>query len=146
MLMDRIPIAVIMQRRTVNHRWADTAWSAVAVVADPGGLAPLQPLSRTADEELYLVSGLQLELHRDENDGYYENWAAPEPKIFIMWRMIDERAIPSVASASYAEGTRMLDSGDATDGIPMPSDIHAWLGEYLRTNYQPRPHRGRQHG
>lgn len=146
MLMDRIPIAVIMQRQTIAHRWADTAWAAVGIVADPGGLPPLQTLSLTEHQELYLVSGLQLELHRDENDGYFENWAAPEPKIFVMWRMVEERAMPTVASASYGEGTRMLDSGDATDGIPMPADIHAWLGDYLRTNYQPRPRRGREHG
>ena len=146
MLKASTPIAVIMERRTVNHRWADTAWAAVGAVPDRGGLAPMQTLSRTEGRELYLVSGLLLELHRDEDDGYFENWVAPEPKIFVMWRMVDQRAMPVFASASYGEGTRMLDSGEAGDGVPMPSDIHAWLGRYLQENYQPRPHRGRRHG
>jgi hypothetical protein len=50
------------------------------------------------------------------------------------------------ASASYGEGTRMLDSGDQADGVAMPADIHAWLGVYLHRHYEP-PARGRRgHG
>ena len=146
MLMATIPIAVIMQRRTVHHRWADTTWSAVGVVSNPMGLSKVQTLGRTEEQEAYLVPGLQLELHPDENDGYFENWAAPEPKVFVMWRMQAERAMPLMASVSYMVGTRMLDSGDCADGVPMPPDIHAWLADYLREHYQPRPRRGREHG
>lgn len=150
MLMATMPIAVIMQRRTVNHPWADTAWSAVGVVPDCGNPGPdavaVQPLLQTEDRESYLVSGLQLELYPDENDGYFENWAAPEPKVFVMWRMRDERAMPVVASVSYGEGARMLDSGESADGVAMPGEIYMWLTQYLQQHYQPRERRGRQHG
>jgi hypothetical protein len=146
MLMAKMPIAVIMQRRTIQHRWVDTVWAAVGVVPDSGNLAPVQPLSWTPERESYLVSGLQLELYPDENDGYFENWAAPEPKVFVMWRMQQERAMPIVASVSYGEGTRMLDSGESADGVAMPGEIYVWLTHYLQKHYQPRQHRGRQHG
>jgi hypothetical protein len=146
MLMAKTAIAVVMQRRSIRHRWSDTAWAAVSVTSDPGGLAPLNILSSTANCELYVVPGMSLELYPDENDGYFENWAAPEPKVFIMWRMHGERAMPVAASVSYGEGTRMLDSGENADGVAMPYDIHAWLTEYLREHYHPRPRRGREHG
>jgi hypothetical protein len=146
MLLSSLPIAVIMQRRSAVHRWAQDAWAAVGVVRDQGDLPPLQPLSRNETRESYLVSGLQLELYPDENDGYYENWAAPEPKVFVMWRMLQERAMPVLASVSYVEGTRMFDSGECADGVAMPADIHAWLAHYLQEHYQPRPRRGREHG
>jgi hypothetical protein len=135
-----------MQRRALNHRWVSDAWSAVAVVPDPGDLPRLQPLSRTDSHESYLVTGLQLELYPDENDGYYENCVAPEPKVFIRWRMEDERAMPLTASVSYAEGTRMFDSGEPADGVPMPGEIHAWLSRYLQEHYEPSKRRGREHG
>jgi hypothetical protein len=144
--MASMPIAVIMQRRIVVHPWTQDAWAAVAVVPDRGGLAPVQPLSRTDAREYYLVSGLQLELYPDENDGYFENWIAPEPKVFVMWRMQDERAMPVQASVSYGEGTRMFDSGECADGVAMPGEIHVWLADYLQKHYQPRQHRGRGHG
>jgi len=146
MRMAQLPIAVIMQRRALDHPWAQEAWSAVGVVQDRGDLPPFQPLARNEEREHYLVSGLQLELYPDENDGYFENCVAPEPKVFVMWRMRDGRAMPVQASVSYGEGTRMFDSGECADGVAMPGEIHAWLAAYLEQHYQPQPRRGRGHG
>lgn len=133
-----MPIAVIMQRRVIEHRWADEVWAAVAVMADRGGLPQVQPLNSSAAGESYLVSGLELQLFPDENEGYFENWIAPEPKVFILWRMEAGRAMPLRVSVSYAEGTRMFDSGESADGVAMPAEIHGWMGDYLREHYQPR--------
>ena len=146
MKMGSMPIAVLMQRRTLRHRWADEAWEAVGVVPDRGDLAPLQVLSQTPERDYYLVSGLELELYPDENEGYYENCVAPESKVFVLWRMENGRAMPVRASVSYVEGTRMFDSGENADGVTMSAEIYAWLAGYLREHYQPKPRRGRQHG
>jgi hypothetical protein len=54
-----------------------------------------------------------------------------------MWRMLDGRAMPLKASVSYAEGTRMFDSGESADGVLMPGEIHNWLADYLRAHYEP---------
>jgi hypothetical protein len=146
MPMEEMPIAVIMQKRHVDSPWTQESWAAVAVVPDQGNLPPVQQLIWSDTTESYLVSGLTLELYRDENDGYFENWVAPEPKVFVLWRMQDERAIPVHASVSYMEGTRMLDSGESVDGVPMPGEIQLWLGKYLQEHYKPVPRKGRQHG
>jgi hypothetical protein len=146
MRMASMPIAVVMQRRSIHHRWSQDAWAAIAVVPDPGGLEPVHPLASTDERDVYLVPGLRLDLYPDEIDGYFENWAAPEPKVFVLWRMRDGRALPLQASVSYAEGTRMFDSGDSADGVLMPAEIHAWLAGFLQKHYEPRPGRGRQHG
>jgi len=146
MKMGSMPISVIMQRRAVQHRWADESWAAVGVVPDRGELPHVQVLSETPERDYYLVSGLNLELWTDENDGYYENCVAPESKIFVLWRMEEGRAMPVRASASYVEGTRMFDSGEQADGVTMPAEIYAWVAGYLREHYQPKPRRGRQHG
>jgi hypothetical protein len=146
MKMASMPIAVIMQRRALQHRWADEAWAAVGVVPDRGNLAPVQVLSENAERLYYLVSGLELELYPDDNEGYYENCMAPESKVFVLWRMENGRAMPVRASVSYVEGTRMFDTGENADGVTMSAEIYAWLAGYLRAHYQPKPRRGRQHG
>jgi hypothetical protein len=154
MRMASMPVAVIMQRRAVNHPWADEAWSAVGVMPDHGELPRVQELQNIADEEnaserrQYLVSGLTLELYPDENDGYFENCIAPEPKVFVMWRMQEGIAMPVQVSVSYAEGTRMLDSGESADGVMMHAAIRSWLTCYLQIYYQPpqQGKRGKQHG
>jgi hypothetical protein len=141
-----MPIAVLMQRRTLQHRWADEAWEAVGVVPDRGKLPKVEVLSQSPERDYYLVSGLELELYPDENEGYYENCMAPESKVFVLWRMEEGRAMPVRASVSYVEGTRMFDSGESADGVTMPAEIYTWLASYLREHYQPKPRRGRQHG
>ncbi|WP_051109976.1 DUF3305 domain-containing protein [Massilia niastensis] len=146
MKMGSMPIAVIMQRRAVQHRWADEAWEAVGIVPDRGDLPRLQVLSESPERDYYLVSGLELELYTDENEGYFENCMAPESKVFVMWRMEEGRAMPVRASVSYVEGTRMFDNGESADGVAMPAEIHAWVADYLRANYDPKPRKGRQHG
>jgi hypothetical protein len=146
MKMASMPIAVLMQRRASQHRWADESWSAVGVVPNRGNLPRLHVLSESEERDYYLVSGLELDLYTDENDGYYENCMAPESKVFVLWRMEEGRAVPVRASVSYVEGTRMFDSGEAADGVPMPAEIHAWLSTYLRDHYKPRQRRGREHG
>jgi hypothetical protein len=142
--MASLPIAIIMQRRILNHRWASEAWSAIGVVAD-GGLPPYRLLSQDEGGETYLVGGLALELYPDENDGYFENCVAPEPKVFIRWRMIDGRAMPVQVSVSYADGARMFDSGECADGVAMPAEVEAWLAAYLREHYEPPARRGKNY-
>jgi hypothetical protein len=145
MLMARLPVAVLMQRRPVSHPWAEPAWEAVAVIAEaPAARGQAPRLRRSSGEaEICLASGLALELYPDENDGYFENWIAPQPKVFLMWRVEDDEPAPVLASVSYAEGTRMLDSGESACGVAMPPDIHAWLGAYLQAHYEP-PSDGRR--
>ena len=147
MKMGSMPVAFIMQRRAVMHKWgAMDSWSAVGVVPDRGGLAALQMLSESEERDYYLVSGIELELYTDENEGYYENIMAPDSKVFVLWRMADGRAMPARASVSYVEGTRMFDSGEDADGVTMPAEIYQWVASYLRDNFTPRPRKGRQHG
>lgn len=143
MLLAEFPIAVLMERRRAQHPWDTGRWSAVAVLP-PGLSASALPEAGQDAQARYVVDGLRLELHRDEMAGYFENWVAPQPKVFVAWRVRDGRAVPVAVSVSYAEGTRMLDSGDGADGVPMPHAVHQWLGACLRAHHRPQP-RGRAH-
>lgn len=137
-MLDALPVAVIMRRKTVTFRWGEEqVWSAVAVIPE-GGALPQDLLQEqgTPNQMQVLIPGLRLELHRDENLGYFENWIAPQPKVFVMWRLEQEQAVPIWASVSYDEGARMLDSGESADGVPMSPQIHAWLANYLEQHYQ----------
>jgi hypothetical protein len=146
MLMAELPIAVIMRRCAMNSPWSQPGWMPVAVCvdrADRASMAAADPAAQADDDDFCIFPGLSLQLYPDENDGYFENWVAPEPKVFILWRLENDRPSLVAASVSYGEGTRMLDSGELADGLVMPPDIHAWLGAYLRRHYEP-PARGRR--
>ena len=147
MLMAELPLAVRMRWRPATGLWDRARWRPEEVSVDRAdGIPDPVPDARMVKADSRLLGGVMLQLYPDENDGYFENWAAPEPKIFLLWRV--ENGEPSIVSASvsYSEGTRMLDSGDQADGILMPLEVHAWLGSYLLRHYEP-PARGKHnHG
>ena len=132
------PLAVIMERIALTSRWADEMWRAAGVVRDtaPAGTAA----SVIVDEHKltqFLFPGYKLKLARDEAEGYYLNITSPQPKIFILWRLVEARAKPELITASYSEGTRWADSGESVDGVPMPAELLPWLGEYVERHYEP---------
>ena len=146
MLMAELPLAVLMRWRPATSVWDQARWQPEAVSVDRANGTNCTVEVRAVSPGSRLLSGVMLQLYPDEHDGYFENWAAPEPKVFLLWRADgDEPAIVSV-SVSYGEGTRMLDSGDQADGISMPPDIHAWLGSYLLRHYEPPARGKRNHG
>jgi hypothetical protein len=134
----KFPIAVVMQRRVMQNRWADHVWEPVGVLSGHDDGAPRQLVDR-ADVKQWLHPGFTLVLHRDELEGYYLNVSAPEPRVFVLWRMEGETALPLEVTVSADEGGRWLDGGHSVDGLAMPADIFSWVGEYVENNYHPEP-------
>jgi hypothetical protein len=84
-------------------------------------------------------------LHRSEAEGYYLNVTAPDPKIFVMWRLSEEAAVPPVrpviVTVSYNEAARLLDGGEQVDAVPMLPEILAWMTPFVDEHYKPEPKR-----
>jgi hypothetical protein len=138
--MKTFPIAVIVERQQIENRWVSEKWEVVGVV--PAFDAPeeeIAPRRIFADEqrEQFLVGGFALELFRDEVDNYHLNITSPIPKVFVMWRMDDDFARPTIVTVSYGEAARFLDSGEQVDGVAMPREIADWVGDFVNTHYTP---------
>jgi hypothetical protein len=136
------PIAVVMQRRAAQSRWADYVWEPHGVIADPGGDARL--LREDGANLQWLHPGFKLVLHRDEHEGYYFNVSALQPRVFVLWRMDEAQgaepcALPLEVTVSSEEAGRWMDGGHSVDGVAMPAEIFAWLGDYVEKNYRPEP-------
>ncbi len=144
--MEPFPLAVIVERLQLHGRWGGERWEAVGVLPDfaardPGPSVPPQRLFADGEREQFRVGGLSLELFRDEAEGYFLNLSSPVPKVFVMLRLEDGFARPVLVTASYAEGARLIDSGEQVDGVAMPREIADWLGDFVNTYYKPEPRR-----
>lgn len=139
--MDSFPVAVIVEHLQLRQRWGGERWESVGVL--PGRAADAAPRCIYADDERqqFLVGGLALELFRDEAEGYFLNLSSPVPKVFVLLRLEDGAARPVLVTASYAEGARLIDSGEQVDGVAMPEDIADWIGAFVNTHYRPEPRR-----
>ena len=139
-------LAVIMQRRAARSRWASTIWEPWSAIEsdEPRGEARL--LVQHDDYVQWLHPGFELTLHRDEAEGYYMNVSSGAPKVFVLWRMLEEdevkneiRAVPAFITASYDEAGRWMDGGHSVDNVAMPPGVFVWVGEYVEKNYKPEP-------
>ena len=132
------PIAVVMQRRPAKSRWADCVWEPLSALPGEHG-NEVRLLVEHGGLAQWLHPGFTLELHRDETEGYYLNVSANDPRVFVLWRMDEAHAVPLYVTVSTAEASRWLDGGHSVDGVPMPREIYAWVGEYVERNYRPEP-------
>jgi hypothetical protein len=135
----KFPVAVVMQRRQLNNRWQSEAWEPRSVIPSVETKGPPRLLVEEGGVQQWLHPGFELVLHRDEAEGYYLNVSVPGARVFVLWRMDDEKAVPLDVTASYNEGGRWLDGGNSVDGVAMLPEIFAWVGEFVERHYRPEP-------
>jgi hypothetical protein len=132
-------VAVVMQRRASQSKWVDHVWEPWSVLAGHEGESAPRLLVDHPEVKQWLHPGFTLVLHRDELEGYYLNVSASEPRVFVLWRMEGESGLPLDVTASSEEGGRWLDGGHTVEGVAMPPEIFAWVGDYVEHNYRPEP-------
>jgi hypothetical protein len=142
----RFPVTVIFERTPLENRWASERWEPVEVLPALDDRSQSGVPERLADRggtARWSIGGQELELHRSEGEGYYLNITAPEPKVFVMWRMKEEGGdppvFPVVVTVSYNEAARMLDGGEQVDAVTMPAQIRSWMEPFVAANYTPEP-------
>jgi hypothetical protein len=132
------PLAIVMQRRSAKSRWVDFVWEPLSALPGEHG-SEARLLVEHDGLAQWLHPGFTLELHRDEAEGYYLNVSSERPRVFILWRMDEDRGLPLFVTLSTEEASRWMDGGHSVDGVPMPAEIFAWVGEYVERNYRPEP-------
>lgn len=132
-------VAVVLERRPVESRWATHQWQAASVIADVGG-EPRVLLDR--DGLLQKVfPGFTLTLFPDEAEGYYLNMTSGEPCAFVSLRTGEEGGdpYPFLVTASYNEAARWMDGGERVDKVAIDLSFVEWIGEWVEANYRPEP-------
>lgn len=140
-------LAVIMERLAINNRWQSHRWQLVGVVADDGlhgSLASATVIATHEGSTQVLHPGHVVTVFADEAEGYYLNVTAPEPRVFVLWRMLEEvpedspgHAAPHTITLSYNEAARWMDAQEKVDGVAMPPDIFNALTAWVAANYKP---------
>src|SRR5690242_3066271 len=104
-----------MQRRASTSRWADSVWEPWSVLSSADGNGAPRQLVDEPGIAQWLHPGFTLILHRDEIEGYYLNVSAPQPRVFVLWRMEGESALPLDVTLSSEEAGRWMDGGNSVD-------------------------------
>jgi hypothetical protein len=145
----RFPVAVVIEKVSLANRWTSEKWQVGAVERDDSPLPVAVKLSEDASATCWRFTGLFIELHASESEGYFLNITAPEPKIFVMWRMLEPERVgsdglsakPELVTVSYNEAARLMDGGEVVDSLPLLPEVLAWMQPFVEANYKPEPKR-----
>jgi uncharacterized protein DUF3305 len=148
----RQPVDVIIERVPLASRWASERWQPSAVeLAGPAGAEAVPNLAPGTHEcvpigsDRWRCRGFEIELHPSEAQGYFLNITAPDPRIFVMWRMFDDGAMPAarpvLVTVSYDQAGRFMDGGEQVDGVPMVPAVAELMRAFVAVHYKPEPRR-----
>jgi hypothetical protein len=160
-----LDVGVIMRREAVPgpmSQWQPWRWLLADVVrpqdlgASPQewsalGTEPVPIELNDADTSVdapvpqhWLYPGMQVELFRDDTEGYYLNLTSPTPCFWVLWRLephapTDELPQPLIVTVSYHDAGRWLDAQERVDQVPVPPAVRDWLAAYTQAHYIPEP-------
>jgi hypothetical protein len=132
--------SVVMEKVALDNRWQPFKWQAAGVLPDDGTRDQAEKLSEREGLLQMLHPGFEAKVFADEAEGYYLNVTAPDPRVFVVWRIPEDdpdAALPHSVTLSYNEAARWMDSQERVDGVQMPSDVLAQLREWVDANYKP---------
>jgi hypothetical protein len=148
----RMEVAVIMRRERLANRWQPWRWALDDVVPQESafGREP-RLLMRDDDGERWLHPGFEVELFRDDAEGYYLNVTTAAPCWFVLWRMEEEPGLadepmprPAMVSLSYHDAGRWLDAQETVEQVPAPPEVVEWLRAFVDAHYVVEPKQRRR--
>ncbi len=138
-----IEVAVVMRREHIDNRWQPWRWILAEVIAQEAGFGTgPRLLHQNAQEEVWLHPGFQVELFRDDAEGYYLNATTAAPGWFVLWRMEETPtiapqplAVPAMVSLSYHDAGRWLDAQETVEQVPAPQEVVEWLRAFVDAHH-----------
>jgi hypothetical protein len=137
-------LAVVMERVAIRSRWQSHQWRPAYVVHDDGSHRDGETIAASDALTQRVFVGLDAALHADEAEGYYLNISAPDPKLFVAWRLRETDAgvdagdaYPHRLTLSYNEAARWMDAQESVDAVPLPAEIAEVLAAWVEANYAP---------
>ena len=147
-----LQVAVVMRREKVvgpMSRWQVWRWKLADVVLnEPGFGEEPRRLYQGEDEEQWMYPAMEVELFRDDAEGYILNATTPAPCWFVLWRMEEEATLadepmarPVAVSLSYHDAGRWLDAQETVEQVAAPADVIAWMRDFADAHYTAEPKR-----
>lgn len=137
-----IRVGVVVERRRLDHRWAQWSWRPVAVFTDAPDIDEWRVLVADGDVTRFHAGTVTLTLHRKLVEAYKVNLARDEPSFWVVLRDAedeeDEGDMPWVVdtvTASPYEAQNFADTGEGLiEPVPVPKDLLGWMLEFVRAH------------
>lgn len=145
-----IPMGIVVERKKLDHPWAEARWRPVSLLPGFRGAAQWQEIARGEDWCHYLCAVLPLTLHRKETEAYRTNLQDGVPVAYVVLRPREdpesEREIEAVqVTASPFDAQDFLDSGDdIVEALPMPESVAELIEKFVAEHHVEEPFKKRK--
>lgn len=140
---EKLPLGVVLERRPIDHPWADWSWRTVAVIPGAAPVGDTRELVRDGETARFHVATLELGLHRKETEGYRINLSQPQPKVYVGLRpgeTDDGGPVPFVVTVCpYEAEDYEVDGDERVDAVPMPGEVAALVGHFVDAHHVEEP-------
>lgn len=139
--LQRIPVAVLVERKPAASPWIDHVWTPVAVLPGLPDAADWTVVAENGDTTTYFAGSASIELYRTETGNYRDNLVREQPQLWVVLRPtgLDPPFTLISVTADPAEGEAFTEPGtDLVEAVPMPDTVREELEEFVLTHHVER--------
>ncbi len=143
---ETIALGVVLERRPIDHPWADWTWRPVAVIPGAAAIEAPVELVRDGATARFHVATLTLSLHRKETEGLRVNLSQPQPAVYIVLRgeeageATDHAPKPHLVTACpYEAEDYEIGGEDRVEAVAMPPEVAALVGHFIDHHHVEEP-------
>jgi Protein of unknown function (DUF3305) len=133
----RIPVGVVVERRTARSAWAELLWRPVCVLVGLPEAAPWTELARDGDRATFYAGAAEIELYRSEAGNYRRNVESETPSLWVALNATGGEPPYELAAvtADPAEGEGLTEPGHAVvEAVPMPDSLRVAIAAFVATH------------
>jgi hypothetical protein len=136
-IAERREIGVVVERHTLESRWATHRWHPGGVLLEPPDAAPWTKLAEAGGVARYYAGPAEIILVPSESESYLYNLASREPQIWIVLRPCDVQSDGrdvELETVTVAAGEAEVLAGGAelvVESVPMPREIAEWVAGFV---------------
>jgi hypothetical protein len=137
-----LPVAIIIERRKIDHPWQSHRWQVVEVLPGAPAAAPWTQIAMGEGWERYHAGTVELALYHRETESYKYNIESTNPSVYVVLRpssdergvMLHTAIIGAGEAHAYAETIE-----DVVEAVPMPDAVRDWVSAFVAAHHVDQP-------
>jgi Protein of unknown function (DUF3305) len=134
----RLPVGVVVERRKLNHPWAEFSWRPVAVLPGAPDTAPWTTLDEQHELRRFYAGASEVELFAGSGSYYRDNLMSGEPSLWVVLRPtgLEPPFRVFAVTADPNEGEGFTQAGDdLVEAVAMPEPIREAIEAFVAQHH-----------
>ena len=140
---DAVRLSVVMERRSLQNRWASHTWRPIAVVPGAPAMPDWAELRSGDGWAQYHARSIDLQLFRRETEGYKRNLSQPRPAVFVVLRPTEpgdgnphDIEVFHLTACPYEAASYEISGEEQVEAVAMPDPVRQWVQAFVQAHHR----------